>query len=148
MLVRLSHTELSLLLFALEGGEPSVVSEENCEEVCPVASHIEQELGAHALAPDKEIARHLGNHVREALIESGMFDLLARSSGSNDGAMSEADASTLREANAKLSEWQCEVRLTEQDRGLLKEAVSRLPRSAWLSMPRTMWRLRKKLRRG
>ena len=37
--------------------------------------------------------------------------------------------------------------LDDDERRQLREAFARVPRSAWVTMPRTLWRLRKKLRK-
>ncbi|HEX8185807.1 MAG TPA: hypothetical protein VF747_13670 [Blastocatellia bacterium] len=145
--VELSHQELSLLLFALEG-ETATASESppSCEEACPVVENLEEMFGAHALPHEKQLARHLGNHLREALVECGMFELMG--AGANEAASSPSvdNQAKLREITERLKRWTCEIKLGEPDKKMLSEAVSRLPRSAWISMPRTLWRLRKKLK--
>lgn len=138
------------MLFALED-EPArdaPAGEPSCEEACPVADHIEEMFGASALPPEKQLARHLNNHMREALIESGMFELMARLAPDSASALTDEDRAEIQRAGENLKRWSCSVRLDEPDKKMLREAVSRLPRSAWLEQPRTLWRLRKKLKAG
>ena len=145
-----SHKELSLLLFALEGKDQqspqqSTHPDPSCESACPVVDHFE------ALFPDgnvpKEIrlARHLANHLREGLIETGMFEFMANHQ-STSNPLTGVEQEALAEINNRLVEWRCEIKLDSEDRQLLNRSMSRLPRSAWLTMPRTLWRLKKKLR--
>jgi len=145
--VELSHQELSLLLFALEGDAAQASDRApSCEEACPVAENLGELFGAHTLPHEKQLARHLGNHLREALVESGMFELMgAGAAGAARHASIEGQAK-LREVNERLRQWRCRIKLGEPDRKMLSEAMSRLPRSAWISMPRTLWRLKKKLK--
>ena len=144
--VEFSHQELSLLLFVLEGGETAPPSESppSCEESCPIVENIEELFGDHALSHEKQLARHLGNHLREALVECGMFELMGAAEAHRTPSAEEQ--AKLREISERLKQWRCEIRLGEPDRRALGEAISRLPRSAWISMPRTLWRLRKKLK--
>jgi hypothetical protein len=146
--VEFSHKELSLMLFALEGepvaqgseGEPS------CEEACPIVDHLEEMFGASSLPPEKQLARHLNNHVREALIESGMLELMAEFQTDAARSLTDEEQAKAQQANERLKRWSCNVKLDELDKKMLSEAVSRLPRAAWVAMPRTLWRLRKKLK--
>ena len=145
---RFSHEELSLMLFALEGA-PAVEdagADPACEDACPVVGHIEEMFAASALSPEKHLARHLNNHLREALIESGMLELMARFTPGAAPDFTAEDQAKLHRASEKLKQWSCQIRLDEPDTKMLSEAVRRLPRSAWVTMPRTLWRLRKKLK--
>jgi hypothetical protein len=146
--VEFSHRELSLLLFALEGGETASASESppSCEESCPVVENLEEHFGDHTLSHEKQLARHLGNHLREALVECGMFEFMGAGAAEAHRTPSAEEQAKLREISERLTEWRCEIKLGGPDRKALGEAMSRLPRSAWISMPRTLWRLRKKLK--
>ena len=143
--VKLSHQELSLLLFALEG-DTATASESppSCEEACPIVENLEEMFGAQTLPQEKQLARHLGNHLREALVECGMFELMATPSDARE--MSVEGHAKLRDINERLKQWRCEIKLAQPDRKMLNEAMKRLPRSAWISMPRTLWRLKRKLK--
>jgi hypothetical protein len=146
--VEFSHQELSLMLFALEG-EPvaaAATGDPSCEEACPITDHLEEMFGLSSLPPEKQLARHLNNHMREALIESGMLELMAGFKPGAAQAFTGEDQLKIRRANERLNRWSCEIKLETTDKKMLSEAVSRLPRSAWLAMPRTLWRLRKKLK--
>jgi hypothetical protein len=68
-------------------------------------------------------------------------------SRSRDDSLSSEDQKQLARANARLMQWSCEINLDQPDRALLLDSLSRLPRSSWLTMPRTMWRLRRNLKR-
>ena|SRR5215208_2342425 len=143
--IEFSHQELSLLLFALEGDTATASASPSCEEACPIVENLDELFGNHTLPREKQLARHLGNHLREALVECGMFELM----GAGQPAaleMSVEDQAKLRVINERLKEWRCEIKLAEPDRKALTDAMSRLPRSAWISMPRTLWRLRRKLK--
>jgi hypothetical protein len=144
-----THEELSLMLYALEGGATGAAAkpdEPSCEEACPVVDHLEDIFGTHTLPPEKELARHLNNHLREALIESGMLELMAEMQPDEARALTDAEQARLQQANARLQQWSCAVKLDEPDKKMLSAAVARLPRAAWFTMPRTLWRLRKKLK--
>jgi hypothetical protein len=146
--VEFSHQELSLMLFALEG-EPvagAATGDPSCEEACPITDHLEEMFGLSSLPPEKQLARHLNNHMREALIESGMLELMAGFKPDAAQAFTGEDQLKIQHANERLNRWSCEIKLENTDKKMLSEAVSRLPRSAWLTMPRTLWRLRKKLK--
>ena len=145
MLTEFSHKELSLLLFSLEGAaaasrEPQAPS---CEEACPVVEDLEDLFGAGGLPHEKKLARHLNNHLREGLVECGMFEVLALGPVQS---FSDEQQSRLKQANAQLENWSCKIELAADDRELLRAALTRLPGSAWATMPRTLWRLRKKLK--
>ena len=144
-----SHQELSLLLFVLEGGEAADhthAESASCEESCPVIEDLEDLFGEGGLPHDKKLARHLSNHLREGLIECGIFELMAASGAGNGGAVTVEDRAKLQQASERLKDWRCEINLDSADRQLLKESISRMPRAAWLTMPRALWRLKKKLK--
>jgi len=145
--VEFSHQELSLLLFALEGETATAPeSPPSCEEACPIVENLDEMFGAQTLPHEKQLARHLGNHLREALIECGMFELMGAATGPAPRELSVEEQARLREISERLKQWRCEIKLAEPDRQLLTDAMSRLPRAAWISMPRTLWRLKKKLK--
>lgn len=146
--ITLSHDEISLLLFTLQGGTAAPLRDaESCEEACPVVESVEELLCGGKLDPEQQLVRHLNNHVREALIESGLFELMAAARNGNDQALSAEQQAKLKAANERLKQWRSDVRFSDDERKLLTDALSRMPRSAWLMMPRTLWHLRKKLRR-
>jgi hypothetical protein len=143
----LSHNEISLLLFALQGGDAAPVPDASaCEEACPVVESVEELLCGGKLDPEQQLVRHLNNHLREALIESGMFELMTAAQPGAGQAVSVEDPMKLQQVNDRLSGWTCQIKLDDPERRLLYESLSRLPRSSWVTMPRTMWRLRKKLK--
>jgi hypothetical protein len=144
----LSHDEISLLLFALQGGEAAPMPDSSsCEEACPVVESVEELLCGGKLDPEQQLVRHLNNHVREALIASGIFELMAAARNGNGQALSAEQQARLNLANQQLKQWNCDVRLTNDERKVLADALRRrVPRSAWLMMPRTLWSLKKKLR--
>jgi len=143
MAIQFSHQELSLMVFALEGPQAAAHShaEASCEDACPVASHFEELFPGDTIPLDKQLVRHLNNHLREALLECGMLELIG-----TDREPTPEDEVKLQMMNARLSKWNCEVNIDSAEQRRLYEAISGLPRSAWLSMPRTIWRLRKKLK--
>ncbi len=143
----LSHDEISLLLFALQGGAATPVPDaESCEEACPVVESVEELLCGGQLDPKQQLVRHLNNHLREAMIDCGMFELMAAAQPAQPGSLE--DPIKLRQINNRLAAWTCQIKIDDQERRLLHESLSQLPRSSWLMMPRTMWRLRKKLKAG
>ncbi len=143
----LSHNELSFLLFALQGGGASPVPDAaSCEEACPVVESVEDLLCGGQLDPHQQLVRHLNNHLREAMIECGMFELMAAAQPGAAQALSVDDPRKLQQANQRLAAWSCQIKLDDTERRLLYESLSRLPRSSWVMMPRVMWRLRKKLK--
>jgi hypothetical protein len=143
----LSHDEISLLLFALQGGEAAPVPEAaSCEEACPVIESVEELLCGGQLDPRQQLVRHLNNHLREAMIECGMFELMAAAQPGAAQAPPVEGPMKLQQVNERLTAWTCQIKLDDSERRLLHESLSRLPRSSWIMMPRTMWRLRKKLR--
>lgn len=146
--IELSHNEISLLLFALAGGEASVSppGADSCEEACPVVETVEELLCGGTIDPKKQLVRHLNNHLREALIECGMFELMASNQQGAAQSVSVEERTWLEEVNHRLSEWTCQIKFDDEERRLLDEALSQLPRSSWITMPRTMWRLKRKLK--
>jgi hypothetical protein len=142
----LSHYEISLLLFAIQGGNAAPLPDaDSCEEACPVVESVEELLGGGTLDPEQQLVRHLNNHLREALIECGMFELMATAQLGGRTASLE-DPEKLQQVNERLAAWTCQVKLDDTEQRLLYQSVSRLPRSSWITMPRTMWQLRKKLK--
>lgn len=142
----LSHYELSLLLFALQGGKAaSLPDADSCEEACPVVESVEELLCGGTLDPKQQLVRHLNNHLREALIECGMFEVMATAQLAGRVPSLE-DPVKLQQVNERLAAWTCHIKLDGAEQRLLYESVARLPRSSWITMPRTMWRLRKKLK--
>lgn len=143
----LSHDEISLLLFALQGGAAAAVPDpESCEEACPVVESVEELLCGGQLDPQQQLVRHLNNHLREAMIECGMFELMAAAQPGPADAIPDRDPSRLQQVNERLAAWTCQIKFHDAERRVLYESFSRLPRSSWVMMPRTMWRLRKKLK--
>jgi hypothetical protein len=142
--LQFTHQELSLLLFALEGNNQADESP-SCEEACPVADHFEALFEGGSAPAGKRLIHHINTHLREALVECGAFDVMAAQSAAGREPSVEEQAK-MREVNERLKGWRCEMKLDPSERLALYESVSRLPRSAWLSMPRALWRLKKKLR--
>ncbi len=143
----LSHNEISLLLFALQGGDAAPVPDaESCEEACPVVENFEELLCGGTIDPHQQLVRHLNNHLREGLIECGMFELMAAARPGPAQPVSMKDPVKLQKVSERLAEWTCQIKLEDADRRLLYESLARLPRSSWVTMPRVMWRLRKKLK--
>jgi hypothetical protein len=146
VVVELSHKELSLLLYALEAGEAARPESPSCEEACPVVEEFDNLFGGGLVLPEKKLAHHLNTHMREALIDCGMFEMIGAARGGAAGELSFDEQAKLQQANERLKDWRCEMKIESGDLQLLTQALSRLPHSAWIAMPRTMWRLRKKLR--
>ena len=143
----LSHDEISFLLFALQGGDSAPIPDAaSCEEACPVVESVEELLCGGQLDPQQQLVRHLNNHLREAMIECGMFELMAAAQPGAEQTLPVNDPMKLQQVNARMSEWTCQIKLDDAERRLLYESLSRLPRSSWVMMPRTMWRLKKKLK--
>ena len=143
----LSHHDISLLLFALQGGETaSAPDAASCDEACPVVESVEELLCGDTIDPKKQLVRHLNNHLREALIECGMFELMASTEERALQSVSVEERAQLEQANQRLALWTCQIKLDDEERRLLVEALSRLPRASWITMPRTMWRLKRKLK--
>ncbi|PYP85103.1 MAG: hypothetical protein DMF61_17555 [Blastocatellia bacterium AA13] len=137
-----SYKELNLLLFALTGGaanDKTVDAGASCESACPIIDEMDHLLDGRILSAKDRLIRHLNNHLREGLIESGMFEHLAISGEASTG------AAELQRINQQLDRWSCEIALDSSEKTELKEYLLRLPRSAWVAMPLTMWRLRRKL---
>ena len=142
-----SHDELSLLLFALQGGVAATAPDpSSCEEACPVVESVEELLCGGTIDSQQQLVRHLNNHLREAMIETGMFELMASAHGGSVPSELNEDPMKLQEVNRRLSAWTCQIKLNEAERRLLSESLSSLPRSSWVMMPRMMWRLKKKVR--
>jgi hypothetical protein len=147
--ITLSHDEISLLLFALQGGNGAPLPDpESCEEACPVVESVEELLCGGTLEPGQQLVRHLNNHLREALIESGMFELMAAGQPGGTQALSREDQIKLQQVNERLTRWSCEIKLDDAERRLLRESLLRLPPSSWITMPRTLWRVKRKLKSG
>ena len=143
--IELSHNEISLLLFVLEGGNAAPMPDvSSCEEACPVVESVEELLCGGKLDPKQQLVRHLNNHLREGLIECGMFELMAAQPAGQ--ALSLEGQTRLRQVNERIALWKCEIKLDDGERRLLFESFSSLPRASWLTMPRMMWRLRKKVK--
>ena|SRR5437867_128578 len=144
--IELSHNEISLLLFALEGGDAAPMPDaSSCEEACPVVESVEELLCGGKLDTRQQLIRHLNNHLREGLIECGMFELMA---AANPGAqpVTVEDSMKLQQVTRQLTRWTCQIKLDDEARRLLCESVLRLPISSWITMPLRMWRLRRKLK--
>ena len=148
MLIELNHQELNLLLFALEGAPSTVAgaTEPSCEESCPIVDHLEGLFAG--LTPEQKLANHLNNHLREGMLECGFLEVADRLRAGEQAALSAADQARLHEINERLQNWRCEIKVDADEQRRLREVFARLPRSAWVTMPRTLWRLRKKLRAG
>jgi len=145
--IELSHNEISLLVFAIEGGNAAPIPDaSSCEEACPVVESVEELLCGGAIDVKQQLVRHLNNHLREGLIECGMFELMAAQSSST--ASSPEAETQLQRASEQLAAWTCQIKLDGEERRLLHDALSRLPRSSWITMPKTMWRLSRKLKRA
>jgi hypothetical protein len=145
--IELSHKDISLLLFALQGGDSAPLPDPaSCEEACPVVESVEELLCGGQLDPKQQLIRHLNNHLREAMIESGMFELMAASQPGPAQAFSADDPIKLRQVNERLADWTCQIKLDSNERRQLHESLSRLPLSSWVMMPRTIWGLKRKLK--
>jgi len=145
--ITLTYNEISILLFALAGGTAaSVPNADSCEEACPIIESVEELLCGGTIDSHQQLVRHLNNHLRDAMIECGMFELMATA---QPGATQQApveDTAKLQLVNEKLAHWTCEIRLEEPERQLLSGSLAQLPKSSWITMPRAMWRLRRKLK--
>src|SRR5258705_12158091 len=98
----LTHEEISLLLFALQGGDEAPMPDaESCEEACPVVESVEQLLCGGQLDPHQQLVRHLNNHLREALIECGMFELMAAGRPGTAQALSVDDPVRLQQVHER-----------------------------------------------
>src|SRR5438309_296837 len=107
----LSHDEISLLLFALQGGDAAPMPDAACEEACPVVESIEKLLCGGKLDSTQQLVRHLNHHLREALIESGMFELMSAAQPGAASSLSVEDPMKLQQVNEQLSEWTCQIKL-------------------------------------
>jgi hypothetical protein len=144
--ITLSYNEISLLLFALEGGAAAPVpNADSCEEACPIIESVEELLCVGAINHQQQLVRHLNNHIREAMIECGMFELMAAQPGATHQLPFEKTAK-LQVVNQKLAQWMCEIKLQDSERQLLADSLARLPKSSWITMPLAMWRLRRKVK--
>ncbi|MEW6129043.1 MAG: hypothetical protein AB1757_18540 [Acidobacteriota bacterium] len=147
MLTKLSHQELNLLLFALEGAKAATVADSAaapaCEESCPIVDHLDEMFGE--MTVERKLINHLNNHLREGMFECGFLEIADKIQAPT---LSAEDQLKLEQMNTRLRDWNCDINLEAEEKKLLHAAVNRLPRSAWLVMPKTLWRLRKKLRTG
>lgn len=132
----------------LDGGPSAKMddSQPSCEEACPVVEHFEQLFDRGAIPHEKQLSRHLSDHLRQGLAECGYLDVMGAAHTASEKEISAQDRAKLEQVNERLRSWSCEIQLEEADRRLLAESLARLPRSAWISMPRTLWRLKKKLK--
>ncbi len=145
--IEVSHNDLALMLFALQGGESAAMPDpSSCEEACPVVESVEELLCGGNLDPREQLVRHLNNHLREALIECGMFEMMAEGHPDPSRQISAEESAKFDEINRRLASWTCEIKLETADRTLLRESLLKLPRASRLVMLRTMWRLKKKLK--
>lgn len=135
------------MLFALEGAEAraatTMAAEPSCEDACPVVDHLEEMFGKPS--PEKRLISHLNNHLREGMLECGYLEVMNKITDPAQ-ALSADDQQRFEQLNERLKRWHCEIKFDEAEKELLNKAVARFPRAAWVSMPRTLWRLRKKLR--
>lgn len=143
--MELSHQELNILLFALEGAKPATVatsaSEHACEDACPIVDHLDEMFGE--MTVEKKLANHLNNHLREGMFECGFLEVMDKI---NAERLSSEEQMKIQQVNERLKDWQCEINFNDEEKKLLNEVFARLPRSAWLTMPKTLWQLKKKLR--
>ena len=146
-ITRFSHEELNLLVFALEGCPDASQPPEppSCEDSCPAISNLQDVFGGGAVPTEKRLASHLSSHLREGMVECGLLDL-ARPDGAGFLASVNTDNPQVKTVNERLRRWRCEISLDDSEVRILREAIGRLPRTAWVSMPRFLWRLRKKLK--
>ncbi|MBI3649743.1 MAG: hypothetical protein HY231_01705 [Acidobacteria bacterium] len=148
MLTQLTHQEISLLLYALEGTESATVAgsvaEASCEEACPMVDHLAAMFGE--LTPEQRLINHLSNHLRDGMFACGFLEVAEKLQGAAAAIPSPEERLQMQQINRRLQTWSCEINFDAQESALLQRAFKRLPNAAWLSMPRTLWRLRKKLR--
>src|SRR5437870_12854334 len=116
--IELTHNEISLLLFALEGGSQAPMPDaSSCEKACPVVESVEELLCGGTLDPEQQLVRHLNNHLREALIECGMFELMATAQiGARAGSLE--DPQKLQQVNKRLAAWTCQLKLDDAEQRL------------------------------
>src|SRR5215831_15439936 len=80
--IALTHTELSLLRCAREGGEAAPIpNASSCAEACPVIESVEELFGSEHLDAKQQRVRHRNKHLREARIASGMSPSPGTSNG-------------------------------------------------------------------
>src|SRR5262245_39812966 len=104
--IELTHNELSLLLFALEGGAAAPMPEPlSCEEACPVVESFEELLCGDRLDQKQQLIRHLNNHLREGLIECGAFELMATTNSATKRTIEDLPAAG--QVNQRLAAWSC-----------------------------------------
>jgi hypothetical protein len=143
--MKLSHQELNILLFALEGAKPATVavstSEHACEDACPIVDHLDEMFGE--ITVEKKLVNHLNNHLRDGMFECGFLEVVDKMSAEQ---LSSADQLKVQQVNERLKDWHCDINFNPDEKKLLNEVFLRLPRSAWLTMPKTLWQLKKKLR--
>ncbi|HKA21661.1 MAG TPA: hypothetical protein VKN18_25515 [Blastocatellia bacterium] len=145
--ITLTYNEISLLLFALAGGTAAPVpNADTCEEACPIIESVEELLCGGTIDSHQQLVRHLNNHLREAMIDCGMFELMATAQPGATQAVPIEDTGKLQLVKERLAQWTCDIKLEKPERQLLSGSLSRLPRSSWITMTRAMWRLRRKLR--
>jgi len=143
--IELSHNEISLLLFALEGSNAAPIPDaSSCEEACPVIESVDELLCGGKLDPRRQLVRHLNNHLREGLIECGMFELMAaRPVGAQSPSVE--DQAKLQLVDDRIAQWKCGIKLDHAERRVLRESLSSLPWSSWITMPRMLWNLKRKI---
>src|SRR5215218_6096096 len=106
--VELTHQELSLLVFALEGAGNAASSESpSCEEACPVADHFEAIFETGTIPHEKRLVNHLNNHLREGLIVCGAFELMAAHQVNASQPVSIEDQAKVRQITERLKNWHC-----------------------------------------
>jgi hypothetical protein len=145
--ITLTYNEISLLLFALQGGAAAPVpNADSCEEACPVIESVEELLCGGTIDSQQQLVRHLNNHLREAMIDCGMFELMATAQPGATEQVQIEDTSKLEVVNERLAQWTCDIKLEQPEIRMLSGSLSRLPKTSWITMPRAMWRLSKKLK--
>jgi hypothetical protein len=145
MLTKLSHQELNILLFALEGEKAAPVavsgSEHSCEDACPIVDHLDEMFGE--MTVERKLVNHLNNHLREGMFECGFLEVMDKMKAVE---LSSEDQMKIQQVNERLKDWHCEISFNTDEKKILNEVFARLPRTAWLTMPKTLWQLKKKLR--
>src|SRR5215475_8408768 len=107
--ITLTYNEISLLLFALEGGTAAPVpNTDSCEEACPIIESVEELLCGGTIDSHQQLVRHLNNHLREAMIDCGMFELMA--TAQLGAAAPTEETVRLQLVNERLAHWTCEIR--------------------------------------
>lgn len=113
-----------------------------------MVGRIEQAFGLSATTDEEKLARHLKEHLSQALIECGAFEMLSGGQYPDSAhASPPKDDLSVRLINGRLAQWSCRLRIGEKEKRLLLESLASLPASAWLSMPGLLWRLKRKLKR-